>query len=101
MENSAEKTSFHSDNRASMTNPLYPSLLFMTADLFASIIALRGGAILVREINGRSVHRRPAAALLVLLTRAARPLSQSAPGRISGSSSFPESTPKPVLIPAV
>src|ERR1035437_8504439 len=42
MENSAEKTSFHSDNRASMTYPLYPCLLFMTATSSASIIALRG-----------------------------------------------------------
>jgi len=33
------KRPFHSDNRASMTYPLYPSLLFMTANLFASIIA--------------------------------------------------------------
>src|ERR1019366_9204289 len=71
-ENSAENSpSFNSDNRTSMTYPLYPSLLFMTATSSASIIALRAGAILVREINRRSVHRRPAAAFLVFLPRAA------------------------------
>src|SRR5208282_5060828 len=36
----------------------------------ASIIALRAGAIMVREIKRRSVHPRPAAALLVFLAGA-------------------------------
>src|SRR5208282_790237 len=41
-ENSAENSpSFNSDNRTSMTYPLYPTLLFMTATSSASIIALR------------------------------------------------------------
>src|SRR5208282_899301 len=46
-ENSAENSpSFNSDNRTSMTYPLYPTLLFMTATSAASIIALRVGSFL-------------------------------------------------------